>query len=224
MALDPVSGRQVEVVGEFVVGDGSEFGFNLFCNGDKKAKLCFSTTDNTLTFDFVNVSRLVNDGGVYNACYSSTVPHIFSRGEVVKIHAFVDHSIVDIFLNDHWAASVRIFPTNANAKGVEAFSTGTTQVKSLNAWILDENLGGISMPTADDALAGQQVYTRGSQLVYTGCPAGSMVSLYTMSGMKVMEQPLATVDGSIDLDCQKGFYVAVLASRQGRKSTKVVVR
>ena len=224
MALDPVSGRQVEVVGEFVVGDGSEFGFNLFCNGDKKAKLCYNTSDNTLTFDFVNVSRLVNDGGVYNACYSSTVPQIFSRGDVVKIHAFVDHSIVDIFLNDRWAASVRIFPTNANAKGVEAFSTGTTKVKSLNAWILDENLGGVSAPTANDALENLQVFTRGSQLVYKGCPTGSVVSLYTMSGMKVFEQPLVSVDGCIDLDCARGFYVAVLSSPIGRKSSKVVVR
>ena len=69
-----------------------------------------------------------------------------------------------------------------------------------------------------------QVFTRGSQLVYKGCPTGSVVSLYAMSGMKVFEQPLVSVDGCIDLDCARGFYVAVLSSPIGRKRSKVVVR
>ena len=50
---------------------------------------------------------------------------------------FIDHSILDIFVNDKWATSIRVFPTETDAIGIEAFSSGSTKVRELNAWILD---------------------------------------------------------------------------------------
>ena len=44
----------------------------------------------------------------------------------MKIHLFFDHSVLDIFINDRWATSVRVFPTSSSATGVSLFADGTT--------------------------------------------------------------------------------------------------
>ena len=54
----------------------------------------------------------------------------------MKIHLFLDHSVLDVFINDRWASSVRIFPTSAASKGVTLFSEGATQLISASAWTM----------------------------------------------------------------------------------------
>jgi beta-fructofuranosidase len=66
------------------------------------------------------------------------------------MNIFIDHSIVDIFINDRWATSIRVFPTDTDANGIEAFADGAVQVKQLNAWALSkQGNSGIRDITAD---------------------------------------------------------------------------
>ncbi len=139
-SLSPVSGRMVEVQGTFTVSpNATEMGFELLKDGNKSLKLYYQKQFNKIVVDMTSLDRWVNDGGVYNGLYESTLPNTIATGSTVKIHAFLDHSILDVFINDTWAFSVRVFATNANAKGVEAFSKGECTVKSLNAWTLSPN-------------------------------------------------------------------------------------
>src|SRR5574344_1397041 len=57
----------------------------------------------------------------------------------IDLHIFVDHSIMDVFINEKWAASVRLFPTDVDATDVEAFREGNTTFENLEAWTLDKN-------------------------------------------------------------------------------------
>ena len=132
-SLSPVNGRKFEVCGEFQVGN-SEFGYRFYKNGDRYARLYYTPGNNTLTLDINGIDRIVQDNP-FGGVYSSQLPE---KPGTLKLHMFVDHSILDVFINDTWAFSVRLFPNDSNANGVEAYSNGSTRVNSLSAWNLDE--------------------------------------------------------------------------------------
>ena len=134
-SLAPVSGRQVELLGEFTVG-GGEMGFRFLKKGDKGASLTYNSDNGMLTLDLTALDRTANDNGVYNGVYAVALPKKVTAGQVLKLHVFLDGSIADIFVNDTWAYSVRLFPTNAEQTEAEVFATNNTTAK-VSAWLLD---------------------------------------------------------------------------------------
>lgn len=133
--LLPVAGRQLEVLGKFVVGS-SPFGFNFLKDGSSEATLRYIPSANMLSVDFTKLNRTTNDNGSYNGIYSCVLPEAIPAGSELTIDLFIDGSILDIFINDKWATSIRVFPTGTNANGIEAFAGSAVKVKSLEAWSL----------------------------------------------------------------------------------------
>jgi beta-fructofuranosidase len=134
-SLTPVSGRQLEIRGEFTVTSG-EMGFHFLKSGSQQATLCYDADRGTITLDLTALQRVSNDGGAYNGIYTATLPEKPKAGETLALHLFLDGSIADIFVNDRWAFSVRLFPTDASAVTNEVFATAPTAVK-VQAWRLD---------------------------------------------------------------------------------------
>lgn len=134
--LAPVDGREAEICGTFEVGT-SEFGFNIFKSGTSEGKIFYNPTSGELIADFRNLPRLTNDNGVYDGIYRCVLPEKPAVGEKLKLNIFIDHSILDIFINDKWATSIRVFPTDENADGIEVFSATSIKVLDLKAWKLD---------------------------------------------------------------------------------------
>ncbi len=134
-SLAPVSGRQIELLGEFTVGDG-KMGFNFLKSSTGKVSLTYDAASGNLTLDMTTLTRTANDGGVYNGVYTAALPRRVAAGETLKLHVFLDGSIADIFVNDTWAYSVRLFPNDANQVEAEAFATNATPAR-INAWTLD---------------------------------------------------------------------------------------
>ena len=133
-SLAPVSGRQIELLGEFTVASGT-CGFNFLKSGGKQASLTYDTDKGQLTLDLTLLDRVVNDG-VYGGVYTVTLPKKPVAGEKLKLHVYLDGSMADIFVNDTWAYSVRIFPNDANAVEAEAFATAEMQA-DIKAWTLN---------------------------------------------------------------------------------------
>ncbi len=194
LSLDPVSGRAVEIEAVFTIGN-YPFGFNIFKNSSAEATITYNYASSSLTVDFSRLNRLINDGGVYNGVYTLTLPEYLRRGSDIKINLFIDHSILDIFINDRWASSIRVFPTDSDANGIEAFSNnGSTAVKSLRAWTLDptasSGIDGIIADSVADDNGPVNVYSLTGQLLLQGAdretaldtlPAG----LYIVGNRKV---------------------------------------
>lgn len=134
-SLSPVDGRMAEILATFETGT-TPFGINIFGNGAASASLTYNPVTGELIADFSKLERLVNDGGVYDGIYTCPVPDAPKNGAELKLNVFIDHSIVDIFVNDKWATSIRVFPTAADASAIEAFGT-SVKVKSLQAWTLN---------------------------------------------------------------------------------------
>ncbi len=224
LSLAPVSGRKVEVSGTFVIGKAERFGFRLYKNGNRAVELYYVPATNTIGVNMAKVPRLHNDDGVFNGVYESRLPRPIGEGNEIKINAFIDHSIMDIFINDTWAFSVRVFPTDADANGVEAFSyNGTTTVNNLQAWVLDETL-----PMKDEDVAVENIqatdnniFATNQHLYYKNLPTDSHLMVYDTVGRLCIEQTVVGA-GMIALP-HSGTYVARLQQDNTVKSYKLFI-
>ncbi len=223
-SLQPVGGRKIEFSGEFVIGSASKFGFNFLKKGDKQARLYYSPVKNTLTLDVSALDRIVNDAGVFDGVYESALPETFSQGEIIKIHAFVDNSIIDIFVNDKWAASVRVFASDGDADGVEVFSEGgSTEMRSIEAYNLDEEMASAEAIVSTEADGCKVAYGNGT-LRYSNAPAGAMMERFSIQGKLLEREKLVGSSGEVVCRCEKGVYIVAVSNHKERKTTKIIVR
>lgn len=136
LSLNPVSSHEIEVEAMFTVGE-KPFGIKLLQNANGDAcKVFYSPQSNRFTIDCSAIGRKSNDAGVFDGVYATGLPVAIQEGETMKIHLYFDHSVLDVFINDRWATSVRIFPTSSSATGVSLFAEGETQVQSVQAWTM----------------------------------------------------------------------------------------
>ncbi len=136
LSLNPVSGREIEVEAVFTVAN-SPFGIKILENENGDAcKVYFSPQQNRFVIDFSAIGHKNNDNGIFDGVYSSGMPAAIQAGETMKIHLFFDHSVLDVFINDRWATSVRIFPTANSAVGVSLFAEGDTPLQTAAAWTM----------------------------------------------------------------------------------------
>lgn len=176
LSLNPVEGRQIEVLARFEAGSGI-FGLKFLKNASGAAVLTFNPATGELKLDASSLNRIVNDRGWYDGVYSFTLPEKPAAGSEITLNVFVDGSIVDIFLNNRYATSIRVFANDANASDVEAFAEGASvKVTTLDAWVLEsEN----SAYNPGDAGVGE--------IVDNGYPFPDKVSVYSLSGTIVKQ-------------------------------------
>jgi len=129
--LSPVNGRQIELLGEFTIANG-HCGFHFLKSADRMATLSYDSATGILTLDYSTLSRISTDNGKWSA----SLPKKVNIGETLKLHVFLDGSIADIFVNDTWAFSIRLFPTDPAAIEAEVFADASMNVK-VSAWQLD---------------------------------------------------------------------------------------
>lgn len=150
-SLSPVSGRQIELLGEFTLASGT-CGFNFLKSGSKQVSLTYDVDSGKLTLDMTSLDRTVNDNP-YNGVYTVSLPVKPEIGQKLSLHVYLDGSIADIFVNDTWAYSVRIFPNDTSQAEAEVFTTTEMQA-DVKAWTLstenssDTAIGSIFTSTA----------------------------------------------------------------------------
>lgn len=179
ISLNPVEGRSVELCATFTVGDGT-FGFQLLKNNYGAAKVYIDPSAETLTVDLTTIGRRANDIGVFDGVYTSKIPSGLPRGSKCKLDVFFDHSILDIFINDRYACSIRVFPYDYTANGCAVYTEdAAVEVESLGAWGLGE-ITHYSQPSpegldaihrdidkAEKVLINGKVYIRQNGALYT---------------------------------------------------------
>ena len=101
---------------------------------------------------------------------------------------------MDVFVNDKWASSIRVFPTDRDADGVEVWSDGDVPVLELGAWNLSPKGGShgvadVEIDATPDADAPVTVYNVAGMAVRSGVPFASALEglapgIYLMNGRK----------------------------------------
>ncbi len=195
--LSPVEGRCLELSGTFVAGS-SDFGFTFLGNGSKKVTLTCSPSAGTVALDLSGISRIVQDG-VFGGKYKFTLPEGISAGSNVKLTVYVDHSIIDIFVNDTYAASVRVFPTDVDAVQATAFCNGEMTVKSLNAYVLDVNNVPTGISSVKNDGADAKVRVSNGTINYELPQAGCSLSVFDVAGRCVVSVSHLAKSGNLNI-------------------------
>ncbi|MCM1320157.1 MAG: GH32 C-terminal domain-containing protein [Muribaculaceae bacterium] len=197
MDMDGVNGRLVELLGEFTVGGGKS-GFTLLDDGTSSLKVYYDGATGRLTVDARGLDRLVNDSRSFNGLYESSLPVRINAGERLKLNVFFGHSMLDIFVNDTYATSVRVFANAKSTEGVTAFSDTPSANTRIQGWMLGSNGGGSnSIGSVITTQSEIRLSADNGQLTYSVPEAGTL-SVYTLSGTKVFETFTHTLSGTID--------------------------
>ncbi len=125
---------RLEILAEFEPGQDCEFGLKLQCSpdGQEQTRLVYQSESQQVSIEREQSS--VNPEVDRENC--SVVVEADS-GEVVKLHIFLDHSVVEVFVNGRCYLASRIYPERCDSSGLELFSRrGRVRVKSLDIWHL----------------------------------------------------------------------------------------
>lgn len=210
--LSPVEGRCLELTGTFVVGN-SDFGFTFLGDGNKNVKLTFSPANNLLVLDMSNINR-INHDGVFNGQYVTTLPKSLKVGEEMKLTVYIDHSIIDIFVNDTYAASVRVFPRDADAIKTTVFCDGQVNVKQLEAYVLDVNKIATGIENVPQRNQADRVYGSKGTVNYNLTTENCTIMVFDVAGRCVKRLPSVSGVGSVPLQGH-GAYLVKLFNQHG---------
>lgn len=211
--LDPVKGRSLELSAKFVVGNG-DFGFSFLGNGEQKVTLVYSPNTGMLSLDMSGINRIVNDG-VFGGVYNYALPTPVAVGEEMTLKVFVDHSIIDIFVNDTYAASVRVFPRDVDAVKATAFvKNGSVKMTSLEAYVLDETrvASGISSTVCEADT--NVVYGSKGFVNYNLASPNCTLYIYDLVGRCVKAQQISNTTGKVQVANQGLLLVKIVDNRQ----------
>lgn len=181
-SLAPVSGRAFNVNATFTAANAA-FGID-FLDG---AKVIVNPNDNSVTVNVNAIPRKNNDNGVYNGVYKGILPMNIKNTDV-KLNVLFDHSILDVFVNDSYAFSVRVFPTNSTADNVSLFADGATTVKSVQAYTVDNKAAtGIAQVVSYKANQSDVVYDLRGRRIGTGKESDAFPrGVYIQNGKKIV--------------------------------------
>lgn len=124
-------GVQLELEAE-LEPNGAECGLVVFCSPD-------GNEQTRIFYDPVRKKLGVNRGR--SSLSADTRPDVHEGdfellgGEFLKLHIFLDHSVVEVFANDRFCVTSRVYPTRTDSTGVGIFGTGA-MLKTLTAWTL----------------------------------------------------------------------------------------
>lgn len=151
---------RLEIMAEVEAGDDAVFGLSLCCSpdGQEMTHLICDRVHGKFTIDREK-SSLSQD--VYRDVPPS---HQVVRaaplppGGTIKLHIFLDHSVIEVFLDGRYTLSSRIYPTRPDSLGVQLFCRQGEKVvfKSLDIWTMASIWAGEpassqqELPTVDD--------------------------------------------------------------------------
>ena len=73
---------------------------------------------------------------------SQTAPFTLTERESLKLHIFLDKSVLEVFANSRQCLTQRIYPTRADSLGVSIFTKGGEAIlNKLDAWTITPTVG-----------------------------------------------------------------------------------
>lgn len=141
LSLENVQGRQLEIIAEFeyeaidtqaeAENLAGEFGVKVFKGGEQETVIGYDVATQQLFMDRISSG----DTSFHEAFAERTVALMPVDDGTVRMHIFIDHSVVEVFGNDGYVAMTnRVFPDPAQ-DGVEIYSVGgKVTLKSLDIW------------------------------------------------------------------------------------------
>ena len=125
---------RLEMLAEFEPGQHCEFGFRLRCSpdGQEQTRLVYQSASRQVSIEREQSS--MNPEVDHGNC---SVAVEAAASEVLKLHIFLDRSVVEVFVNGRCYLASRIYPQRRDSLGLELFArSGRVRVRSLDIWRL----------------------------------------------------------------------------------------
>ncbi|WKN29646.1 glycoside hydrolase family 32 protein [Porifericola rhodea] len=141
LSLENIQGKQLEIIAEFEYQSietksdaevlAGEFGVKVFKGEEQETAIGYDVATQSLFVDRTQSG----DTSFHDSFANRTVALMPSDDGTVKIHIYVDHSVVEVFGEDGYVAMTnRIFP-DPTKDGVEVYGVGgSVSLKSLDIW------------------------------------------------------------------------------------------
>ncbi len=130
--LDDSPDNCLEILAECEPDQQCEFGFLLMCSPDsqEQTRLIYQAASKQVSIER-GQSSVISEVDRENC--SATIET--TKNEVVKFHIFLDHSVLEVFVNSTCYLASRIYPSSLQSIGRELFvRSGMMRVKSLDIW------------------------------------------------------------------------------------------
>ena len=130
-----ISGKALEIEATFEFHGDSEFGLKIFCSpgGEEETNIVYKRE-----FGQILVERQRSSLDQRANVNPATIPVRLASGKPLKIHVFIDHSTIEIFINNKLCLACRVYPTREDSDGVRFFSRrGLVEVTDINIWKMD---------------------------------------------------------------------------------------
>ena len=132
--LEGARGEALEIVAELDPGEAQEVGLAVRVSPDRReeTRVVYDTRTRTLRVDRSR-STLRTD---LDPRESHDPKLDLAPGEPLRLHLFLDHSVLEIFAEDGRVSyTTRVYPTRGDSRGVYAFAEGgSAQLRSLQVW------------------------------------------------------------------------------------------
>ena len=130
--LKSVRGDSLEIQAEFEPGASEAVGLTLrrTPDGKEQTSITYNPTSGHLLVEreHSSLSSDVDRG-------SSGGPFALAGDETLKLHIFLDASVIEIFANDRTCLTSRIYPSRSDSLGLGTFARGDkARLKALDVW------------------------------------------------------------------------------------------
>jgi beta-fructofuranosidase len=127
-----IQGDSLEIEAVFEPGPTAEFGINLLSSpdGEEQTHLVYDASRQILSLDCTASSlSSAADRNLHEAPLSP------DTDGCLKLHIYLDHSVLEVFANGHTCLAGRVYPTRPDSLGMNLFARrGQTGLKSLDIW------------------------------------------------------------------------------------------
>lgn len=137
--LKDVGGDCLEIIAELEPDQLSQFEFKLRCSpeGEEETGLSYQSHQQHLLLDREHSSLNTQVDRT-----ASIIAVKLEPGEGLKLHIFLDRSVVEVFVNNRTCLASRIYPTRADSLGLALGSLeGVVKLKSLDIWMIESIWG-----------------------------------------------------------------------------------
>jgi beta-fructofuranosidase len=130
--LPPMRGDTLEIVAEIDPGDATEVGVIVrgAPDGSEETQIVYDRTAGRL---YVDRARSSLDRSVARDTQGG--PLRLGEGEPLRLHVFLDRSVVEVFANGRAAHATRIYPTRDDSLGLDVFARGgSARLRQIDVW------------------------------------------------------------------------------------------
>ena len=152
--IEGVSGACLELKVEIEPRGATEFGVKVrrSPDGEEETVITYSRITEQIKIDLtkstldeaVKYPRLTprdEDGGD-RYTHSQEAPFQLAEGEPLKLHIFLDRSVLEVFANSRQCLTQRIYPTRADSRGLSILARGgEATFNSLDVWVVTPTAG-----------------------------------------------------------------------------------